>query len=220
MKLITEYISDTQAVLEESTSGQKNWFFEGVFMQSEVKNRNGRVYPKRILEVEVDRYNREYVLTKRAIGELNHPRSPIVDPERASHLITEIKQNGNDFVGRAKVLNTPMGNIVKGLLESGVNIGVSSRGMGSLKENGGVMEVQDDFRLACIDVVADPSAPSAFVNGILEGVEWAWSNGNFVQEKIIEEIVTDIHSMKDAKTLAETEIKAFTKFMDAITKVK
>lgn len=219
MKLITEFNGEARTELVEASNGKKDWFIEGIFMQSEVKNRNGRIYPKEILEREVQRYDREYVKTNRALGELNHPSSPVVNPERASHLITEMSQSGNDFYGKAKILHTPMGDIVRGLLESGVQIGVSSRGMGSLKESNGVNIVQPDFKLGCVDVVADPSAPSAFVNGIMEGVEWVMDNG-VIKEQKIEQIKHDLDNMVDAKTIAEAEIKAFTSFMNELTKVK
>lgn len=183
MKLITETIFSDYAVKEvlDEATGKKNLFIEGVFMQSEVKNRNGRIYPRRILEKEVQRYVSEYVNQGRAIGELNHPEYPTPNPERASHLITSLRSEGNDFIGKAKILNTPMGNIVRGLLDDGVKLGVSSRGLGSLSEDNDAKVVQDDFYLSCVDIVGDPSAPSAFVNGIYEGVEWVYQNDRLVK---------------------------------------
>jgi len=174
MLLITEQVDKllTESIIDEAT-GKKDWFINGIFMQAEKQNRNGRIYPSRILEREVKRYDNEFIQTSRAIGELNHPQHPNVNPERASHLITEMKKDGSNFVGKAKILDTPMGNIVKGLLDGGVNIGVSSRGVGSLKKRNGVNEVQKDYRLLTVDIVSDPSAPDAYVQGIMEGKQWA-----------------------------------------------
>ena len=183
MKLITEMTEEVRLVTEDK-EGKKNYFIEGVFMQAEQKNRNGRVYPMGILENEVKRYNNEYVGKKRALGELNHPQGPTVNLDRVSHLITELKFNGNDCIGRAKVLDTPMGKIVKNLIDEGAQLGVSSRGMGSLKDVGGINEVQKDFMLSAVDVVADPSAPNAFVNGIYEGAEWVWDNGILREKEV------------------------------------
>ena len=183
MKLITEMTEEVRLVTEDK-EGKKNYFIEGVFMQAEQKNRNGRVYPMGILENEVKRYNDEYVGKKRALGELNHPQGPTVNLDRVSHLITELKFNGNDCIGRAKVLDTPMGKIVKNLIDEGAQLGVSSRGMGSLKDVGGINEVQKDFMLSAVDVVADPSAPNAFVNGIYEGAEWVWDNGILREKEV------------------------------------
>jgi|APSaa5957512622_1039677.scaffolds.fasta_scaffold74965_2 hypothetical protein len=173
MFLITERVDKllSESIIDEAT-GKKDWFINGVFMQAETQNRNGRIYPSRILEREVKRYDNEFIQTSRAIGELNHPQHPNVNPERASHLITELNAEGNNYVGKAKILDTPMGNIVKGLLDGGVNIGVSSRGVGSLKKKKGVNEVQSDYRLLTVDIVSDPSAPDAFVEGIMEGKQW------------------------------------------------
>jgi hypothetical protein len=173
MFLITERVDKllSESIIDEAT-GKKDWFINGVFMQAETQNRNGRIYPSRILEREVKRYDNEFIQTSRAIGELNHPQHPNVNPERASHLITELNAEGNNYVGKAQILDTPMGNIVKGLLDGGVNIGVSSRGVGSLKKKKGVNEVQSDYRLLTVDIVSDPSAPDAFVEGIMEGKQW------------------------------------------------
>ena len=176
MKLITETVQDIN-ILTEEKDGQKSYFIEGVFMQAESKNRNGRVYPIAVMEKELDRYQKEYVKTNRAMGELGHPEGPTVNLERVSHLIKDLRLEKNDVYGKAKVLDTPYGKIVRNLIDEGVKLGVSSRGMGSLKEQDGVNVVQEDFMLAAVDVVADPSAPNAFVNGIMEGREWIWDGG-------------------------------------------
>lgn len=185
MKLITELTESVSAIHEARDDGKKSWFIEGVWLQSNIKNRNGRVYPRGILENQVERYNRDYVKDNRAVGELGHPDGPSINQDRVSHKIIELKQDGDNFVGKAKIMNTPMGKIVQEFLEEGIKIGVSSRGMGSIKENAsGIMEVQDDFFLSTAgDIVHDPSAPSAFVNGIMEGVEWLWNNGTIVSTK-------------------------------------
>jgi hypothetical protein len=184
MKLITENIEDIQ-ILTEEKDGKKNLYIEGVFLQSEIKNRNGRVYPFRVLEKEVARYNEEYVKTGRALGELGHPDGPTVNLDRVSHRITSLKSEGNNFIGKAQILATPMGSIAKSLLEEGVKLGVSSRGMGSIDRRESASYVMDDFMLAtAADIVADPSAPDAFVNGIMEGKEWVWNNG-ILKEKTI-----------------------------------
>jgi len=187
MKLITELSEDVHYIIEadEGESGNKNHYIEGIFMQSSVKNRNGRVYPSEILENEVKRYNKEYVKKNRAMGELNHPQGPTVNLDRVSHIIKELKVEGNNIMGKAKIMDTPMGKIAKNLIDEGAKLGVSSRGMGSLKQNKqGVNEVQKDFMLAAVDIVADPSAPGAFVNGIMEGAEWIWNNGVLEQRQI------------------------------------
>ena len=185
MKLITEMNFETQAdVLIEAKGGKKNYFIEGTFMQSNVPNRNKRNYPTKILSEAVKRYNESFVKKNRALGELGHPTGPTVNLERVSHLITSLKENGNDYVGRAKILDTPYGNIVKNMIDGGVQLGVSSRGIGSLNtpNHEGISEVKNDFQLSTVDIVADPSAPNAFVEGIMEGVEWAYENGSFIQE--------------------------------------
>jgi len=184
MKLITENIEDIQ-ILTEEKDGKKNLYIEGVFLQSEIKNRNGRIYPFSVLEKEVGRYNEEYVKTGRALGELGHPDGPTVNLDRVSHRITSLKAEGNNFIGKAQILATPMGSIAKSLLEEGVKLGVSSRGMGSIDRQENANYVMDDFMLAtAADIVADPSAPDAFVNGIMEGKEWVWNNG-ILQEKTV-----------------------------------
>ena len=178
MKLICEVNEDLNLITEANERGGRSYFIEGVFMQAEQKNRNGRVYPKGIMAREVDRYVREHVNQSRAYGELGHPSGPTINLERVSHMIKELREDGNNYIGRAKIMETPYGNIVKNLREEGARLGVSTRGMGSLKEVNGCMMVQDDFHLATAgDIVADPSAPDAFVHGIMEGKEWVWDNG-------------------------------------------
>lgn len=184
MKLIAETIdnSNFRFITEEGDNGKKNYYIEGVFMQGEIQNKNNRMYPIKILEKEVNRYNNEYVKKNRAYGELGHPQGPTINLDRVSHLIKEIKQDGSNFIGKAKIMDTPMGRIVKNLMDEGAQLGVSTRGMGSLKVKNGINEVQDDFVLAtAADIVADPSAPEAFVNGIMEGVEWLHENNHWVR---------------------------------------
>ena len=188
MKLISEEAIEVDFVTEEDENKKKNYFIEGIFMQSEMKNRNGRVYPKVILQKEVKRYTDKFINTKRAFGELGHPDGPTVNLERVSHMITELVEDGANFVGRAKIMDTPYGKIVKNLIDEGAKLGVSSRGMGSLKPvQDGLQEVQSDFYLAtAADIVADPSAPDAFVSGIMEGREWIWDNGLLKEKEIVE----------------------------------
>jgi hypothetical protein len=188
MKLISEEAIEVDFVTEEDENKKKNYFIEGIFMQSETKNRNGRVYPKAILQKEVKRYTDKFINTKRAFGELGHPDGPTVNLERVSHMITELVEDGANFVGRAKIMDTPYGKIVKNLIDEGAKLGVSSRGMGSLKPvQDGLQEVQSDFYLAtAADIVADPSAPDAFVSGIMEGREWIWDNGLLKEKEIVE----------------------------------
>lgn len=177
MKLITELTEDIKYIKENVGNGEKHYFIEGTFMQSEKKNKNGRVYPQPTMFKEAKRYINEYVNKGRALGELNHPTGPTVNLDRVSHIVKELHENGKDIYGKAKVLDTPMGRIVKNLIDEGAQLGVSTRGMGSLKNKNGYQEVQEDFMLAAIDIVADPSAPNAFVNGIMEGREWMLENG-------------------------------------------
>ena len=210
MKLITEMNEDVRLVTEDK-DGKKNYFIEGIFMQAEQKNRNGRVYPMGILEREVKRYCQDLVEKKRALGELNHPQGPTVNLDRVSHMITELYFRGNDCYGKAKVLETPMGKIVKSLIDEGAQLGVSSRGMGSLKDIGGINEVQQDFMLSAVDVVADPSAPNAFVNGIMEGAEWVWDNG-ILREKTINEYKKEIQRASKHE-LEEKMLYVFNRFM-------
>ena len=188
MKLISEEAIDVDFVTEEDENKKKSYFIEGIFMQSEMKNRNGRVYPKVILQKEVKRYTDKFINTKRAVGDLGHPDGPTVNLERVSHMITELVEDGANFVGRAKIMDTPYGKIVKNLIDEGAKLGVSSRGMGSLKPvQDGLQEVQSDFYLAtAADIVADPSAPDAFVSGIMEGREWIWDNGLLKEKEIVE----------------------------------
>jgi len=184
MKLITEQIENVN-VITEGNGDSKKLYIEGVFLQSELKNRNGRMYPFSVLEKEVNRYNEEYVKTSRALGELGHPDGPTVNLDRVSHRITSLKSEGNNFIGKAQILDTPMGKIAKSLLDEGVKLGVSSRGMGSIDRREDCNVVMDDFMLAtAADIVADPSAPDAFVNGIMEGKEWAWDNGILKETKV------------------------------------
>jgi len=210
MKLIAEQIESVEYLTEEKENGDKEYKIKGIFMQSEVKNRNGRLYPFEVLDKEVKRYNKEYIEEKRAFGELGHPDGPIVNLERASHMITSLKPDGKNFVGEAKILKTPMGEIVKNLMDEGAKLGVSSRGMGSLQQKNGASYVKDDFYLAtAADIVADPSAPNAFVEGIMEGKEWVWNNGALVEEELvrmkrkINENVRKKHANQDALELAK-----------------
>ena len=212
MKLIAEYNEqDIECIVEAKEDGTKNHFIEGVFMQSEAKNRNGRIYPKAIMEGAVDKYVTEQVSQNRAVGELNHPEGPTVNLDKVSHKITELSWKGNDVVGKAQVLDTPMGNIVKGLLEGGVQLGVSTRGMGSLEEKSGIMYVKDDFVLNTVDIVQDPSAPTAFVNGIMEGVEWVWNNG-IIEPQVIEQMETEIKKAPRSD-LYEVQTREFKNFL-------
>ena len=186
MKLISEEAINVEFLTEATKSGGKNYFIEGIFMQANKKNRNGRVYPTEILQKEAKRYTTEFIKKKRAFGELGHPDGPTVNLERVSHMIEELEEVGQNFMGRAKILDTPYGKIVKNLIDEGAQLGVSSRGMGSLKPGrNGISEVQDDFYLAtAADIVADPSAPDAFVHGIMEGKEWIWDNGLLKETQI------------------------------------
>ena len=212
MKLIAEYNEQgIECIVEAKEDGSKNHFIEGVFMQAESKNRNGRIYPKAIMEGAVDKYVTEQVSQNRAVGELNHPEGPTVNLDKVSHKITELSWKGNDVVGKAQILDTPMGNIVKGLLEGGVQLGVSTRGMGSLEEKNGIMFVKDDFVLNTVDIVQDPSAPTAFVNGIMEGVEWVWNNG-VIESQVIEQMETEIKKAPRAD-LYETQTREFKNFL-------
>jgi len=215
MKLIAEFTDHKLEVLTERTEkGTKNHFIEGVFMQSETKNRNGRVYPKSVMERAVDLYVTEKVNTGRAVGELNHPEGPTINLDKVSHIIEKLDWSGNDVVGKARILETPMGNIVKGLLDGGVRLGVSTRGMGSLEERNGVSFVKDDFILSTVDIVQDPSAPTAFVNGIMEGVEWVWNNG-IIQSQVIEKMETEIKKAP-RKNLYEVQVREFKNFLSLL----
>ena len=185
MKLISEEINNAEYIVEEKDNGKKDYKIRGIFLQSDIKNRNGRVYPKDVLMKEVKRYNQEFINKKRAFGELGHPDGPTVNLERVSHMITRLYPDGRNFIGEAKIMNTPYGKIVKGLIDEGAQLGVSSRGMGSIMQRNGANYVKDDFMLAtAADIVADPSAPAAFVEGIMEGKEWVWDNGLLVEKDI------------------------------------
>ena len=214
MKLITETIENVE-VITEGKGDDKKLYIEGVFLQSEIKNRNGRMYPFQVLEKEVNRYNEEYVKTSRALGELGHPDGPTVNLDRVSHRITSLKAEGTNFVGRAQIMNTPMGNIARSLLEDGVKLGVSSRGMGSIDKREDMGVVMDDFMLAtAADIVADPSAPDAFVNGIMEGKEWAWDNGILKETKVAKYQ----RYMNDStrKNLEERTLTVFSDFLSGL----
>lgn len=212
MKLIREEIQDANFLVEEK-GGEKKYFIEGVFMQSDLKNRNGRVYPKEVMLNEVKRYTKENIDRNRAFGELGHPDGPTINLERVSHMITELKMDGSNVMGRAKIMDTPYGKIVKNLMDEGATLGVSSRGMGSLKAGrSGAQEVQGDFYLAtAADIVADPSAPDAFVQGIMEGKEWIWDNG-IIKEVNIERYKQEIQKAT-MRQLDEAKLKAFEDFL-------
>jgi hypothetical protein len=214
MKLIIEDIRDVK-VLTEEKNGVKSLYITGPFLVGEQKNRNGRMYSKTILEREAKRYTEEYISKNRAFGELGHPDSPSINLDRVSHLIVNLKQEGANFIGKAKILETPMGKIAKSLLEGGAQLGVSSRGMGSLKEVNGVNMVQDDFYLAtAADIVADPSAPGAFISGIMEGKEWVWDNG-IVREVDVVQMYDDIKKAR-SKQIEDISIRIFENFMSKL----
>ena len=209
MKLICELTESVDyELIEEGAGKSKQYFIEGIFMQSEQKNKNGRIYPKEVLQKEVKRYNKEYVEPKRAFGELGHPDGPTVNLDKVSHMITELVEDGKNFIGRAKILDTPNGQIVKSLIDEGARLGVSSRGMGTLKPDKKAQIVQDDFYLAtAADIVADPSAPNAFVEGIMEGVEWVWDNG-LLKAQDVERAKQNIQKAS-SKQLEEVKLKEF-----------
>jgi hypothetical protein len=215
MKLITEEIEKVE-IITEGTGSDKKLYIQGVFLQSECVNRNGRMYPFSIMEREVKRYNENYVQKGRALGELGHPDGPTVNLDRVSHKIVALEQKGNNFMGKAQILSTPMGRIAESLLKDGVCLGVSSRGIGSLRENNkGYKEVGEDFMLAtAADIVADPSAPDAFVQGIMEGVEWVWNNG--VLEQKVSRIQGKINSFVDSKQLEEQKLNLFSEFLNSL----
>jgi hypothetical protein len=217
MRLIREVNESTQFIVEKDLSGKgKNYFIEGVFLQSELQNRNGRMYPEKVMDKEVARYMKENVDNNRAYGELGHPDTPSINLDRVSHMITSLKKEGTNYVGRAKILETPMGMIARGLLDGGANLGVSSRALGSLKSNNeGVQIVQDDFMLStAADIVADPSAPDAYVRGIMEGKEWVFVDGKFV-ERHIEEAKSFIRKTS-SRNLEEAKVLAFQRFLSKI----
>ena len=217
MKLITEMVDDDciEFITEENASGQKSHYIKGVFMQAEQKNRNGRIYPKNVLDEQVKKYVENYVDQNRAFGELGHPDGPVVNLERVSHMIKELNEEGNNWIGKAKIMDTPYGKIVKNLIDEGAKLGVSSRGMGSLKNVRGTNVVQDDFYLAtAADIVADPSAPEAFVQGVMESKNWVWDNG-VIKEREIEEYKNDINRAK-LKELEEAKLKVFKSFISKL----
>jgi len=214
MKLITETIEDVQ-VLTEEKNGKKDYKIKGVFMQADIKNRNGRVYPVETLAREVRRYTKEFIDKRRAFGELGHPDGPTVNLERVSHMITSLKPEGKNFIGEAKIMDTPYGKIVKNLIDEGAVLGVSSRGMGSIQQQGGRNLVGKDFYLAtAADIVADPSAPDAFVEGIMEGKEWVWDNG-MLKSVAVEQYKSEIQKARRSE-LAEVKSKVFADFMSKL----
>ena len=210
VKLISEEIQDVEYITEQKENGKKNYKIKGIFMQADIKNRNGRIYPEEVLAKEVKRYNKDQINNNRAYGELGHPEGPTINLERASHMITKLYPDGKNFIGEAKVLSTPMGKIVENLLDDGAKLGVSSRGMGSLNQKNGANYVRDDFYLAtAADIVADPSAPNAFVQGIMEGKEWVWNHGTLVEAELvrmkdrIERRTRSRHAKEDALEFAK-----------------
>jgi hypothetical protein len=213
MKLIKEISQELKYLTEAHENGKKGIFIEGIFMQAEKPNRNGRLYPKGIMEKELERYQ-SLIQEKRSLGELGHPPNPSINLDKVSHLITNLRFEGNDIVGKAKILDTPMGKIAQNFIEEGVRLGVSSRGLGSLKEKNGVNEVQDDFHLATVDIVADPSAPDAFVQGIMESAEWVLENG--VWKAIDVERAQQVIKKTSKANLAETKLKLFETFLNKI----
>jgi hypothetical protein len=217
MKLIAELTEDTQYITERSEDGKKHHYITGRFMTAEEKNKNGRLYKKDILEKEVERYLREVVKAKRAFGELNHPAGPTINLDRVSHIITELNWDGNFVNGKAKITSTPMGEIARGLLESGGQLGVSTRGMGSLKESNGVMVVQPDFKLSTVDIVSDPSGPGCFVNGIMENVDWIYDPvHNTWHEEKLHETKKYIHTLSKSQ-LEEKKLAIFEEYLSSLT---
>ena len=212
MKLISEQIQDVQYLSEEDEKGKKNYKIKGIFLQGDIKNRNGRIYPVEVLEKEVNRYSKEFIDENRAYGELGHPEGPTVNLERVSHMVTSLKRDGKNFVGEAKIMSTPMGKIVSNIMDDGGKLAVSSRGMGSLQQKNGANYVNKDFYLAtAADIVADPSAPQAFVQGIMEGKEWIWNNG-ILKEVEVAEIQEDIERGIRSRN-AKYQALAFAKFL-------
>jgi len=216
VKLIKEHTEEVKLIIEEAKgTKEKSYFIEGVFLQSNLKNRNGRMYPKDIMEKEVNRYNKEYIAKNRAFGELGHPDSPSINLDRVSHMIKSLKLDGSNWVGKAKIMDTPYGKIVKSLIDEGAQLGVSSRGMGSLVQKNGVNLVQDDFMLAtAADIVADPSAPDAFVEGVMEGAEWVY-NASTKSWIMAEQLKSDIKRMT-TKQLSESQARMFQTFLDSL----
>ena len=217
MKLISEFndYGVQPVIVEQNEKGEKDYFIEGIFMQSEIKNRNGRIYPKEVIQKEVKRYNKEFVDKKRAFGELGHPEGPTINLDKVSHMIEKLEEDGNNFVGRAKILSTPNGQIVKNLIDDGAKLGVSSRGLGSLESKGNAQYVKDDFQLATAgDIVADPSAPEAFVEGIMEGVEWVYESG-ILKAKDIDEMQKEMKTARLNK-LEETKLNLWKRFVESL----
>jgi hypothetical protein len=214
MKLMSEFNDVGFEVLTEEKDGKKKYIIEGVFAQADKKNRNGRIYPKVVMEKAVGKYVADQVSKGRAVGELNHPAGPTVNLDKVSHKIENLEFKGNDVMGKATILDTPMGKIVEGLLDGGVQLGVSTRGMGSLQQQNGVMTVKEDFLLNAVDIVQDPSAPSAFVNGVMEGVDWVWNNG-IIEPQTIEKIETEIKKAPRAD-LYETQVREFKNFLSLL----
>lgn len=216
MKLIKEHTEEVKLIVEEAKgTKEKNYFIEGVFLQANLKNRNGRMYPKEVMQKEVDRYSKEYINKNRAFGELGHPDSPTINLDRVSHMIKELRLEGDNYIGKAKIMDTPYGKIVKNLIDEGAQLGVSSRGLGSLVQKNGVQLVQDDFMLAtAADIVADPSAPDAFVEGIMEGKEWIY-NASTKSWVIAEQIRNDIRKMT-AKQVSESQARMFQTFLNSL----
>ena len=214
MKLIAEFNDQNLQVITEEKNGKKKFVIEGIFAQADKKNRNGRIYPMPVMEKAVGNYVNQQVSKGRAVGELNHPEGPTVNLDKVSHKIDELKFEGNNVMGKATVLDTPMGKVVEGLLEGNVQLGVSTRGMGSLEQRNGAMVVKDDFLLNAVDIVQDPSAPNAFVNGIMEGVEWVWNNG-IIEQKAIEKMETEIKKAPRSD-LYETQVREFKNFLSLL----
>ena len=217
MKLISEFndYGVQPVIVEQNEKGEKDYFIEGIFMQSEIKNRNGRIYPKEVIQKEVKRYNKEFVEQDRAFGELGHPEGPTINLDKVSHMIEKLEEDGNNFVGRAKILSTPNGQIVKNLIDDGAKLGVSSRGLGSLESKGNAQYVKDDFQLATAgDIVADPSAPEAFVEGIMEGVEWVYESG-ILKAKDLDQMQKDLKTARLNK-LEETKLNLWKSFVEKL----
>ena len=214
MKLISEFNDQELNFITEGKDDEKKYVIEGIFAQANNKNRNGRIYPREVMSSAIGKYNRDQVAPGRAVGELNHPEGPTVNLDKVSHKIDNLVLEGNDVMGKATILNTPMGEVVKGLLDGGVKLGVSTRGMGSLQRSNDAMIVKDDFILNAVDIVQDPSAPSAFVNGVMEGVEWVWNNG-IIEQQAIEKMETEIKKAPRSN-LYETQVREFKNFLSLL----
>ena len=219
LKLITETVQEVQTLVEQPEGKEPTYFITGIFMQGNIKNQNGRVYPTQTLSREMERYQRDYIEKNRAFGELGHPDNPTVNLERASHMITSMKQEGNNFIGKAKIIETPMGRIVKTLMKEGGMLGVSTRGLGSVQETEFGMQVQEDFYLATVDIVADPSAPDAFVRGIMEGKAWVWESGA-LKECALEQLAQKIDEAHAptvrSNVRTETFVESYKQFLTAL----